>query len=258
MAAITGSVGEGGVNRPPDVQLIQTLLNQHIQRLAPLSPLAVDGLLTPALVTAIKEYQRRILGVANPDGRVDPGGRTLRSLNEPPPAPVAPGTIPPWVTIARAEIGVREMRGVATNNPRVLEYIASFPYLKDIWNDEIKKEYKLGHADETAWCACFVNWCLLKAGKPKGPSARAKDWMTYGTKLTEPRPGAICVVFRTPSAASSGVTASGYHVAFWMGGDASSIVLLGGNQTAADKSTEEVNEKKTTGYWTVQAYRWPV
>jgi uncharacterized protein (TIGR02594 family) len=258
MDAITGSVGVGGDNRPLDVQLIQTLLNQQMQLLAPLAPLAVDGLVTPALVGAIKEYQRRVLGTAVPDGRVDPNGRTLRSLSEPAPPASTDGPVPPWITVARAEIGVREIRGVGANSPRVLEYIASFPYLKGVWHDETKRDYKLGDADETPWCACFVNWCLIQAGRPEGPSARAQDWLTYGTPLSDPRVGAICVVFRTPKTVSSGVTASGYHVAFWTGGGDGSIVLLGGNQTAADKTTEEVNEKPSTGYWTVQAYRWPL
>ena len=251
MRTITSSVGKGGVNRSQDVKTVQALLNDNLLLLPLSKPMAVTGLPDIALYRAIEDYQRCVLKMSLPDGRVDPHGRTLRALN-------GAAKEPAWIAIARAEKGTREIRGIAKNSPRILEYIASFPYLKAIWHDEKKRDYRLGNADETPWCACFVNWCLIKAGKPAGPSARARDWMKYGTKLDVPRVGAICVVYRTPKAVSSGVTSSGYHVAFWTAGAGSSLTLLGGNQTAKDKTTEEVNEKSSSKYWTVQAYRWPI
>jgi hypothetical protein len=36
----------------------------------------------------------------------------------------------PWLAVAFGEQGVRESPGLAKNNPRILEYIASFPYLQ--------------------------------------------------------------------------------------------------------------------------------
>src|SRR5919109_2855431 len=101
----------------------------------------------------------------------------------------------------------------------------------------------MSEEDETAWCACFVNWCLIQPSKPPGPSARARDWLQYGQALDTPRAGAICVVYHRPNRSTSGVTPSGYHVAFWTGASANSITLRGGNQSTADRRTEEVNEK---------------
>ncbi len=78
--ALRSSVGKGGVNQRQDVKNVQSLLNQHIGRMTPLRPLVVDGITGRNTALVIEEFQRRIVGVARPDGRVDPGGRTLRAL----------------------------------------------------------------------------------------------------------------------------------------------------------------------------------
>jgi hypothetical protein len=73
-STITGSVGRGGINRDPDVRLIQTLLNIAG------AGIKVDGDCGRATISAIEEYQRNWL--SHPDGLVDPGGGTLRRLLE--------------------------------------------------------------------------------------------------------------------------------------------------------------------------------
>jgi uncharacterized protein (TIGR02594 family) len=260
MLLLSGSVGRGGVNRPQDVKAVQELINKHIGRLTPWRPLVVDGRIGPLTIGAIEEFQRRIVHLSRPDGRVDPGGQTLRALQGQTGAAAAPlgapvsGVEAPWLRIARGEIGQREIRG-AQHNPRILQYIETFPNLADIRNK--RDTAYLSEEDETAWCACFVNWCLIQAGKAPGPSARAREWLQYGRALNTPQVGAVCIVYHRPNRSTSGVTASGYHVAFWTGGSGNSITLCGGNQAVADRTTEEVNEKTTHGYWTVMGYRWP-
>lgn len=81
MARIRGAVGRAGINRSEDVTLIQQLLNDHISQLTPLRQLEVDGAIGPATIQAIEEFQRRIVSLATPDGRVDPGGRTFHVLS---------------------------------------------------------------------------------------------------------------------------------------------------------------------------------
>jgi hypothetical protein len=92
MDEITDSVGEGGVNKPADVRIVQQLLNQHMLALG-LPLLLVDNDAGDNTIKAIREYQRQVLGLADPDGRIDPGGRTWRSLDAgtgvPVPAPPA-------------------------------------------------------------------------------------------------------------------------------------------------------------------------
>lgn len=98
MAKINASVGKGGVNNHADVITVQTLLNQHIQSLIPLMPLKIDGKIGSRTIDAIMEFQRRVVGLSQPDGRVDPNGRTLAKLNQvssgtPTVLPIAPGLI---------------------------------------------------------------------------------------------------------------------------------------------------------------------
>lgn len=73
---IIGSVGFGGANRPEDVRLVQRLLN----RAEAYPRLVVDGRIGPNTLRAIRSFQARFMEA--PDGRVDPGGRTLRRLND--------------------------------------------------------------------------------------------------------------------------------------------------------------------------------
>ena len=77
--AIGTSVGKGGVNELADVLVVQHLLNGWLaatrQELVP-----TTGVCGPLTIDAIKAFQSQVLGAANPDGRIDPGGRTWQKL----------------------------------------------------------------------------------------------------------------------------------------------------------------------------------
>lgn len=75
---IAASVGHQGANRVADTLLVQALLNLH-RRVAGLAPIATDGIVGPRTVAAIRDFQQRTrMRIA--DGRIDPGGPTLASL----------------------------------------------------------------------------------------------------------------------------------------------------------------------------------
>ena len=93
MASISASVGIGGVNRSSDVVVVQTLINRHIGALAPVAQLAVDGKVGSKTSGAIRAFQSQVLGFTRPDGRVDPGGRTLQALNQEAGTPSEPPTL---------------------------------------------------------------------------------------------------------------------------------------------------------------------
>jgi hypothetical protein len=77
MATISASVGQGGKNRHDDVRVVQGGLDRFaVARSSRLRP-ATDGTISDALILAIKQLQQVGLGLATPDGRVDPGGRSL-------------------------------------------------------------------------------------------------------------------------------------------------------------------------------------
>lgn len=78
--AISASVGTGGSNRPNDVRAIQDALNDvDIDDGGPDPLLVVDGIAGRLTCAAILKYQQSHVPVT--DGRVDPGGPTLASLN---------------------------------------------------------------------------------------------------------------------------------------------------------------------------------
>lgn len=87
---ITGSVGRGGRNHPPlDVMTVQYLLNCVLaSQGGPGKELVVDGAVGPKTIAAIEAFQRKLGGFA--DGRVDPGGATLRALQGCDPYPSQP------------------------------------------------------------------------------------------------------------------------------------------------------------------------
>jgi hypothetical protein len=81
MVKITGSVGSNGNNARADVVLIQDLINQCLLFFVPHEALKVTGEADTETVEAIVEFQRRVVKIDAPDGRIDPGGRTLEVLN---------------------------------------------------------------------------------------------------------------------------------------------------------------------------------
>lgn len=154
----------------------------------------------------------------------------LKSLfsSKPSLAPVVPIPTeedPPWLKIARAELGQKEF--MPGDNPRIVEY-HSVTALK-------------ASDDETPWCSSFVSWCLEKSGILSTRNAWARSYLSWGDKLDKPRLGCIVVFSRG--------TTSG-HVGFFLGETVDSIKLLGGNQSNAVTISfySKVN---------LLGYRWP-
>lgn len=73
MAALSASVGLGGINHRYDVMVVQRLLTQ-----AGCSPGPIDGLCGRRTMAAIERFQHGL--IAQPDGRVDVNGPTFRRL----------------------------------------------------------------------------------------------------------------------------------------------------------------------------------
>lgn len=81
MERINSSVGKDGVNAYRDVAIVQTLLNNNLHGVDGGRQLVVDGRCGPQTINAITDFQSRVVRLANPDGRIDPNGRTLGMLN---------------------------------------------------------------------------------------------------------------------------------------------------------------------------------
>jgi hypothetical protein len=90
VTTIRDSVGQGGRNFPDDVGKIQCLLNANGAR----PPLVVDKIVGPKTIRAIRNFQSGFMRTS--DGRVDPGGRTLKNLNSSGPRTVTPDEKVQW------------------------------------------------------------------------------------------------------------------------------------------------------------------
>lgn len=113
--------------------------------------------------------------------------------------------------IALDQIGVKEIPGAA-DNPEVLKY----------FNETGFDGGKL--KDETAWCAAFINWVLLKAGAVGTGKLNAKSFKTIGKETDEPIKGDIVVLWRVKPNDWRG------HVGIFIKKDKDFVYLLGGNQ----------------------------
>ncbi len=79
VSPIAASVGVGGMNRKPDVEIIQRLLNAvPLPKGGPNPMLDTDGLCGSKTCNAISRFQQVTFGRA--DGRIDPGFQTLNAL----------------------------------------------------------------------------------------------------------------------------------------------------------------------------------
>ena len=87
--SINGSVGAGGRNVAHDVVTVQYLLNcVPAGQGGPVPELAVDSMVGPKTIGAIRAFQLARFGHA--DGRVDPGARTIQTLQSYDPYPNHP------------------------------------------------------------------------------------------------------------------------------------------------------------------------
>jgi uncharacterized protein (TIGR02594 family) len=118
-------------------------------------------------------------------------------------------TDPPWLALARQQIGLAEIAG-AKHESRIVRFFA-----------DIGSKFR---DDETPWCAAFVGAMLERAGVTSTRKEAARSYLNWGAKLAFPVLGCVVVFERPPS------TWSG-HVGFVVGVDAfDNLMTLGGNQ----------------------------
>jgi uncharacterized protein (TIGR02594 family) len=136
--------------------------------------------------------------------------------------------VPPWMLVAKNELGQAEVPGAASN-ARIMEYL---------------KVVGTFVGDETPWCSAFANWCMKKTGHPSLAKANARSWLQWGTSLSTPKYGAITVFWRDDLSSWKG------HVAFYVRSQGNMIHVLGGNQS---------NQVSVKGYSKnrLLGYRWP-
>ncbi|HWB08290.1 MAG TPA: TIGR02594 family protein [Pirellulales bacterium] len=151
-------------------------------------------------------------------------------------------TTPSWIQTARRELGTHAAAGTQLN-PRIMQYILT---CTNIQQTDAQRRYVAREGEHgVEWCSAFVNWCLGQAGIVGTQNALAASWSNWGTRLTEPKQGAV-VTF------SWGNGRHIDHVAFcddvndqWR--------MLGGNQTGQGGQVSSVTFPRNN----VVDYRWP-
>jgi uncharacterized protein (TIGR02594 family) len=240
-------------SRGPQVSLMQGLLNSRgasprlrqdgdfgartdraVRAFQTKHGLEVDGIVGSRTWSALVD-QNIIAGRATP--RVTPVAQ--RPLVLPSSVSTPADRSAPWMDVARAEMGVREIAG-SRHNSRIVEYHAATTLRAT--------------SDEVPWCASFVNWVLRESGKRGTNSAAAASFLDWGTTLASPRAGAVVVIRHTTSGnrGSTG-SSSGNHVGFFLSASPSHISILGGNQSDQVK----VSNFNLSSF-AVRGYRWPI
>jgi len=132
-----------------------------------------------------------------------------------------------WMDIARREAALpaRERSEWADpgENPRILNYFkVAAPWFDAVGGDEVD------------WCAAFVNYCLVTGGYvgTDHPGARSFYWnkKKQFVKLDHPAFGAVAVRRYAPFGDPAWPSGPG-HVGFVNSWTASTVTLLGGNQS---------------------------
>jgi uncharacterized protein (TIGR02594 family) len=122
------------------------------------------------------------------------------------------------------------------------------------WNPVIVEFFKATQTkpagDTTAWCAAFINYCLLQAAKGHTPptgfaaptkSASALSFKSWGQPTFSPKPGDI-VVFDNITDGDGGKG----HVAFYLVDQGDRVLVLGGNQRDGTPARSTVCRKSYT------------
>lgn len=128
----------------------------------------------------------------------------------------------PWMETAASLIGIHENK----NESKLLQW-AEYIGLDNIYT-----------SGDIAWCGLFVAYCMADNGiEPVIDPLWARNWIKFGTKLSNPEYGCILVFSR----------GSGGHVGFYVSEDDNTFHVLGGNQSDAVNITK-VDKSRILSY----------
>lgn len=149
---------------------------------------------------------------------------------------------PRWLKLARTDLGIREVPGVA-NNPVLMKRFASIQKALGMFYN----------ADSVPWCGAGLAWWMTQCGiAPPAIAVRAKSWSTWGLNLRPERiaPGAVIYMSRD----------GGGHVTLYVGENRDFYFGLGCNQGDAITIARFPKSRVLNADGTVRkdaAIRWP-
>jgi len=84
--------------------------------------------------------------------------------------------------------------------------------------------------DCTPWCAATTSWCLKRAGLSiPSDAASSQSFLHYGKRITDPRPGDLCVFTDVNDGAHG-------HVGMFVALNGKVVSVLGGNQAGESQT----------------------
>jgi hypothetical protein len=132
--AIQDSVGRNARNFPPDVRTVQQLLQGDISMLGPVMPVSPTGVCDAQTIYVIEIFQRNVLKMQQPTGRVEPGDQTWYGLN----GQSGPATVPTGSAVL--DESLQQLRD------QFVDFGARFIQDSDVRADYVAKAQK--YADE--------------------------------------------------------------------------------------------------------------
>lgn len=236
-ALIGGALLRVGSSNQVAVQAVQVALRAAGAELIP------DGSFGPITEAAVKRFQAA--HGLDADGVVGPktgGALDLvadHAAEAPPVLPSALG-VAPWLAVARALTGTRELAG-GHSNPLIISWAKE---IGDRYPD-LKGNVGWYNNDAIAWCGLFQAYCMAKVGhKPPAAPLGAVNWYRAwndGVRLSGPALGAIVVMTRS----------GGGHVTLYEGEDGDYWFGRGGNQS------DMVNVARFPKSRPLLGYMWP-
>ncbi|MEM6269854.1 MAG: hypothetical protein AAF998_10475 [Bacteroidota bacterium] len=183
---LCGSIGKGGENQKSDLDKLATyLLNAGVNRDL-ISMLQHE----PSRDKTIERYQREILGFRNPDGRIDPGGKTISAIL----ALKGKSTVEGWYK-SKPKEGKQQDLGGSPGDPippviSVSDYYSQVPGANAVPLSFLKKNMDPGkkdkyYRDNGCWHTC--RYILIKSGfspKGKGTADYMVEAASSGSKKT--------------------------------------------------------------------------
>jgi|HubBroStandDraft_1064217.scaffolds.fasta_scaffold38249_2 hypothetical protein len=162
---IQASVGRNATNNFPDVRVVQLLLQQNMGKLGPVLPVSVTGICDSGTIILIEMFQRNVMDVDPPTGRVDPNSPTWFELNETcgPSTPVDP-TLQLTLDALRTEFTNFAQRFIQDKDVRA-EYMQKASGASDEILDAVKRG-EVTPAEGAAQANAMRNG-LLDAGRLK-------------------------------------------------------------------------------------------
>lgn len=194
-------------------------------------PGPIDGAIGRLTIAAIRAFQAanglEVDGIAGP--------LTRAALGRPEPGDLLQSLSMPWFLEAQRCIGITEDVGPGSN-PLIIG-----------WARRLDINFS---DDETPWCGLFVAHCIGSQVPGEALPANvlgARNWARCGVACPVPQPGAIMVFWRGSPNGGLG------HVAFYVGEDAGSYHVLGGNQSNAVNVMRMARERFIEARWPKQA-----